>query len=59
VNLALSGFCMGKPFPWLTWAHLTEGTPDNPVHTGQSGAPRPESLTSIFFFFQIGFRSNW
>src|SRR5688572_32178834 len=30
------------------WPHLAEGAPDSPVHTGQSGAPRPETLTLVF-----------
>jgi hypothetical protein len=58
VNLALSGFCTGKPFLGPSWPHLAEGTPDSPVHTGQSGAPKPETLTSISAVFQISFRSN-
>jgi hypothetical protein len=55
VNLVLSGFCMGKPFPGPAWPHLTEGAPDSPVHTGQSDAPGPETLTSIFFCFSNRF----
>jgi hypothetical protein len=41
------------------WPHLAEGAPESPVHTGQSGAPGPETLTLVFSAdFQIGFRSN-
>jgi hypothetical protein len=51
-NLALSGFCMRKPFP------LTSLAPPGRGRTGQSGAPRPETLFSIFRCFRFGFRSN-
>jgi hypothetical protein len=34
-NLALSGFYVGKPFPWASLAPPGRG------RTGQSGAPRP------------------
>jgi hypothetical protein len=33
-NLVLSGFCVGKPFPWASLAPPSRG------HTGQSGAHR-------------------
>jgi hypothetical protein len=52
VNLALSGFCAGKPFPGPAWPHLTEGAPDSPVPHSQ----KPYILFSAVF--QIGFRSN-
>jgi hypothetical protein len=55
VNLMLSGFCAGKPFPGPSWPHLAEGAPDSPVHTRQSGAPRPETLSSIFCCFSNRF----
>jgi hypothetical protein len=52
VNLALLGFCArGNP----SLGHLA---PPGRGRTGQSGARRPETLTSIFCCFQIGFRSN-
>jgi hypothetical protein len=51
-NLALSGFCVGKPFPWANLAPPGRG------RTGQSGAPGPETLFSVLCCFQIGFRSN-
>jgi hypothetical protein len=41
----------GNPSPGPAWPHLTEGAPDSPVHTGQSGAPRPETISSIFCCF--------
>jgi hypothetical protein len=41
-NLALSGFWVGKPFPWASLAPPGRGC------TGQSGAPRPEILFSVF-----------
>jgi hypothetical protein len=47
-NLALSGFCMGKPFPWASPAPPGRGC------TGQSGAhrtvPCPKARNSIFCF---------
>jgi hypothetical protein len=43
-NLALSGFCVGKPFPW---AHLEEGAPDSPVLQSQ----KP------IFYFLLFFKS--
>jgi hypothetical protein len=48
---ALSGFCVGKALPW---ASLAEGAPNSPVHTGQSGAPGPETLSLVF---QLIFKS--
>jgi hypothetical protein len=64
-NLALSGFCVGKPFPWASLAPPGRG------RTGQSGAHRTVRCTPdspmlqgqkpYFLFsadFQIGFRSN-
>jgi hypothetical protein len=51
-NLALSGFCVGKPFPWASLAPPGRG------HTGQSGAPRPETLFLFYVVFQFDFRSN-
>jgi hypothetical protein len=44
----------GGFFPGSTWPHLAEGAPDSPVHTGQSGAPGPETLTLVF---QLIFKS--
>jgi hypothetical protein len=41
-------------FPGPAWPHLAEGAPDSPVHTGQSGAPGPETLTLVF---QLIFKS--
>jgi hypothetical protein len=55
---ALGFLRRGSAFPGPTWPHLTDGAPDSPVHTGQSGAPKSETLVSVFFCFQIGFRSN-
>jgi hypothetical protein len=47
-NLALSGFCVGKPFPWANLAPPGRG------HTGQSGAHRtvrcPKARNPIFCF---------
>jgi hypothetical protein len=47
-NLALSGFCVGKPFPWATLAPPGRG------RTGQSGAHRtvrcPKVRNPIFYF---------
>jgi hypothetical protein len=34
--------------PGPSWPHLAEGAPDSPVHTGQSGAPRPETISLVF-----------
>jgi hypothetical protein len=52
-NLALLGFCVGKPFPWASLAPPGRGcTPDSPVPQGQ----KPYFLFSAVF--QIGFRSN-
>jgi hypothetical protein len=57
-NLALSGFCMGKPFPWASLAPPGRGC------TGQSGAhwtvrcPKVRSHIFYFLLFFIGFRSN-
>ena len=48
-NLALSGFCVGKPFPWASLAPPGRG------RTGQSGAPRPETPFSVFRCFSIRF----
>jgi hypothetical protein len=45
----------GKPFPEPSWPHLTEGAPESPVRTGQSGAPKPETLTYILLFFKSVF----
>jgi hypothetical protein len=51
-NSALSGFCAGEdPSPGQP------GPPDR-GRTGQSGAPKPETLVSISVVFQFGFRSN-
>jgi hypothetical protein len=44
----------GSFFPGPTWPHLAEGAPDSPMHTGQSGAPGPETLTLVF---QLIFKS--
>jgi hypothetical protein len=41
-------------FSGPAWPHLAEGAPDSPVHTGQSGAPGPETLT---LDFQLIFKS--
>jgi len=41
-------------FPGPARPHLAEGAPDSPVHTGQSGAPKPETLTLVF---QLIFKS--
>jgi hypothetical protein len=43
-----------NPAPGPAWPHLAEGAADSPVHTGQSGAPRPETL---FFCFPLFFNS--
>jgi hypothetical protein len=51
-NLALSGFFGVKLFPRASLAPPGRGC------TGQSGAPRPETLFSVICCFQIGFRSN-
>jgi hypothetical protein len=48
-NLALSGFCVGKPFPWATLAPPGRGC------IGQSGAPRPETLFSVLCYFSNRF----
>jgi hypothetical protein len=48
-NLALLGFCMGKLFPWANLAPPGRG------YTGQSGAPRLETLFSVLCCFQIVF----
>jgi hypothetical protein len=58
LNFVLSGFCAGEGLPWANLAPLAEGAPDSSVHTGQFGAPRSETLVSVFYCFQIGFRSN-
>jgi hypothetical protein len=47
-NLALSGFCVGKLFPWASLAPPGRGC------TGQSGAPWPETLFYVLCCF-----SNW
>ena len=44
----------GSFFPGPAWPHLAEGAPDSPVHTGQSGALGPETLTLVF---QLIFKS--
>jgi hypothetical protein len=41
-------------FPGPARPHLAEGAPDSLVHTGQSGAPGPETLTLVF---QLIFKS--
>jgi hypothetical protein len=51
---ALGFSARGKPSPGPAWPHLAEGAPDSPVHTGQSGAPRSETL---FLVFQLIFKS--
>jgi hypothetical protein len=47
-NLALSGFCVGKPFPWASLAPPSRG------RTEQSGAHRtvrcPKARNPIFYF---------
>jgi hypothetical protein len=48
---ALGFSARGNPSPGPAWPHLAEGTPDSPVHTGQSGVPRPETLFPIFQLF--------
>jgi hypothetical protein len=48
-NCALSSFYAGNPLPRARLAPLGRGC------TGQSGAPKPETLASVF---QISFRSN-
>ena len=56
---ALGFLRLGKLYRGPAWPHLAEGAPDSPVHTGQSGAPKPETLSLVFpADFQIGFRSN-
>jgi hypothetical protein len=51
LNLARSGFAARGDLPL---AHLANGAPDSPVHTGQSGAPGPETLPLVF---QLIFKS--
>jgi hypothetical protein len=51
---ALGFSVKGSFFPGPAWPHLAEGAPDSPVHTGQSGAPGPETLTLVF---QLIFKS--
>jgi hypothetical protein len=48
-NNALSGFCMGETLPRAILAPPDRG------RTGQSGAPKPETLTSIFCCFSNRF----
>jgi hypothetical protein len=45
----------GNPSPGPAWPHLAESAPDSPVHTGQSGAPRPETLFSVLCCFSNRF----
>ena len=51
---ALGFLLLGESLPWTSLAHLAEGAPDSPVHTGQSGAPKPETLSLVF---QLIFKS--
>jgi hypothetical protein len=44
-----------NPSPRPAWPHLAEGAPDSPVHTGQSGAPRPKTLFSVLCYFSNRF----
>jgi hypothetical protein len=55
LNYALSGVCAGTTLPRARLAPLAEGASDGLVHTGQSGAPRPETLVSVFFYFSKWF----
>jgi hypothetical protein len=48
IELRALGFLEGKGLPRANLAHLTEGALDSPVHTKQSGAPWPETLSSVF-----------
>jgi hypothetical protein len=49
-NLALSGFWVGKPFPWASLVPPGRG------RTGQSGALKSETIFSIFCcFFKLVF----
>jgi hypothetical protein len=52
---ALGFSARGNPSPGPAWPHLVEGASDSPVHTRQSGAPRPETLFPVSVVFQIGF----
>ena len=52
---ALGFLLLGESLPWTSLAHLAEGAPDSPVHTGQSGAPQTETLISIFCCFSNRF----
>jgi hypothetical protein len=45
----------GNPSPGPAWPHLAEGAPDSPVHTGQSSAPRLETLFSVLCCFSNQF----
>jgi hypothetical protein len=49
VNLALSGFCAGETLPRAILARPDIG------RTEQAGAPKPETLTSIFCCFSNQF----
>jgi hypothetical protein len=51
-NSALSGFWRGKEYS------PGQADPTDRGRTGQSDAPRPETLSYVFSDFQIGFRSN-
>jgi hypothetical protein len=50
-NLCSQVSVWGRFFPGPAWPHLAEGAPDSPVHTGQSGAPEPETLLLVFQLF--------
>jgi hypothetical protein len=53
-NLALSGFCVGKPFPWASLAPPGRG------RTGQSGAHRTVRCSKVrnpIFCFPLIFKS--
>ena len=51
---ALGFLRLGRLYCEPAWSHLAEGAPDSPVHTGQSGAPKPETLSLVF---QLIFKS--
>jgi hypothetical protein len=52
---ALGFSARGKPSLGPAWPHQAEGAPDSLVHTGQSGAPRPETLFPVFSCFSNQF----
>jgi hypothetical protein len=57
-NSSLSGFSGAEALPRGRLTPLSEGAPDSPVHTGQSGAPKTTNPIPFSLGFLNRFRSN-